>query len=612
LIGGGTPSKEKSEYWEEGTIPWVSPKDMKRQVIFKTEDYVTENAVHESAASFVAPGSPLMVVRSGILRHSIPVALAGCRLTLNQDMKAFCLNRKIDARFFIYWVEGQSDDLLLEWRQLGATVESINTDWMLNCKCALPNAETQKAIAAFLDHETARIDQWIEKKTRFIALLKEKRVAVIAHAVTKGIDPYVPTKDSGVDWLGKIPAHWQIVPPTALFIESKERAREGDQLLSATQKYGVIPLAEYEELEQRQVTLAVTNLEMRKHVEIGDFVISMRSMDGGLERAHAIGSVRSSYSVLKPGPNVEGRFYGALLKSSLYIQALRLTSNFIRDGQDMNFSHFRKVRLPKLDVREQAAIADHIEAEVTRIDSLITLTERSIERLREFRAALITAAVTGQIDAKKSLPNVSTKPNRERFRVIVGAEIVHRHRNVRRFGRVKFQKLLYLAEVHAGIHELDGSYLREAAGPFDGALIADTERGLEAARFFRAVQPSGGGEGPVSYQPLEKAGQHDRELRDMLGPRLDKLSRLIDLLKGFKRLDVEAITTLFAVWNDALIDGHGLNDDGIIEAVLTEWHPEKTEKFDVKYLRHWLDWMKRNGLVPIGSGPKTKLGRLFP
>lgn len=146
--------------------------------------------------------------------------------------------------------------------------------------------------------------------------------------------------------------------------------------------------------------MAVVNLDMRKHVELGDFVISMRSMDGGLERARAVGSVRSSYSVLKPGPDVEGRFYGALMKSSLYIQALRLTSNFIRDGQDLNFGHVRKVKLPKPDLREQAAIADHIEAETARIDGLINLTERSIDLLREKRAALITAAVTGKIDVR--------------------------------------------------------------------------------------------------------------------------------------------------------------------------------------------------------------------
>lgn len=303
-----------------------------------------------------------------------------------------------DPRFWAYALLAL--DLAKYYYSLGGGVrQSIKFADFPNDWIATPNLQTQKAIADFLDRGTARIDQLIEKRSRFIVLSKEKRAAVVDHAVTQGVDPDVEFKESGVDWIGKIPAHWQMVPPTVLFTESKERARDGDQLLSATQKYGVIPLAEFEELEQRQVTLAVANLERRKHVEIGDFVISMRSMDGGLERAHAIGSVRSSYSVLKPGPNVEGRFYGALLKSSLYIQALRLTSNFIRDGQDMNFGHFRKVRLPKLDVQEQAAIADHIESKTSRIDSLLTLTERSINRLRELRAALITAAVTGQIDA---------------------------------------------------------------------------------------------------------------------------------------------------------------------------------------------------------------------
>lgn len=284
----------------------------------------------------------------------------------------------------------------------GAKMPRAEWGFVGSIKVPTPPIETQTVIARFLDRETARIDGLIEKKTRFIALLQEKRSAVITHAVTKGIDPDAPLKDSGVDWLGRVPAHWEVVPPTALFTESKERAREGDQMLSATQKYGVIPLAEYEALEQRQVTMAVVNLDMRKHVELGDFVISMRSMDGGLERARAVGSVRSSYAVLKPGPDVEGRFYGALMKSSLYIQALRLTSNFIRDGQDLNFSHVRKVKLPKPDLHEQTAIADHIEAETARIDGLIALTERSIELLREKRSALITASVTGKIDVSRA------------------------------------------------------------------------------------------------------------------------------------------------------------------------------------------------------------------
>lgn len=266
----------------------------------------------------------------------------------------------------------------------------------------LPPLTEQTAIADWAIKERERINTLIFKKTCFIDLLREKRLALITHAVTKGLNTSAPMKDSGVEWLGKVPAHWDVVPPVVLFTESKERAHDGDPMLSATQKYGVIPLAEFEALEQRQVTKANANLEMRKHVEIGDFVISMRSMDGGLERSRAVGSVRSSYSVLKPGPCVDGRYFGALLKCSLYIQALRLTSNFIRDGQDLSFTHVKKVKLPLPELEEQAAIADYLETATSRIDALISKTERSIELLREHRSSLITAAVTGKIDLREA------------------------------------------------------------------------------------------------------------------------------------------------------------------------------------------------------------------
>ena len=144
LTGGGTPAKENGAFWEGGDVPWISPKDMKRRVITSAEDYITEDAVDGSATSFVDAGSPLMVVRSGILRHTLPVAIAGRRLTLNQDMKAFNLSSRLNPMFFVYWVEGQSSDLLLEWRQFGATVESIDTGRLLNGRVALPDLPTPK------------------------------------------------------------------------------------------------------------------------------------------------------------------------------------------------------------------------------------------------------------------------------------------------------------------------------------------------------------------------------------------------------------------------------------------------------------------------------------
>lgn len=199
IVGGGTPSKEKIEYWTDGTIPWVSPKDMKRRLIDNAEDWITKEAVLGSATSIVAPGSVLMVVRSGILKHSLPIAINVVPVALNQDMKALAFRHTLLPNFFVYWIEGQASNLLLEWGQIGATVDNINVDVMLNSPIATPDIKIQKGIADFLDSETAHIDQLIDRvggqsaaknalSGTFLSVLLEKRVALITAAVTGQID----------------------------------------------------------------------------------------------------------------------------------------------------------------------------------------------------------------------------------------------------------------------------------------------------------------------------------------------------------------------------------------------------------------------------------------
>jgi type I restriction enzyme S subunit len=205
-------------------------------------------------------------------------------------------------------------------------------------------------------------------------------------------------KTTDAKWLGEIPTHWDLVPSQWLFHENIERARDEDVHLSATQKYGVIPLEEFERLEGRRVTHAFKNLEQRKHAELNDFVISMRSFEGGIERVMAQGCVRSSYIVLHATAAAHVGFFSYLFKSTAYIQGLQATATFIRDGQDLNFSNFRQIKLPRLDVQEQGKIAQLLDGETTRIDGLIERKTHFIELLREKRQALITHAVTNGLD----------------------------------------------------------------------------------------------------------------------------------------------------------------------------------------------------------------------
>ena len=209
IRGGGTPTKDNLDYWR-GDIPWVSPKDMKVALILDTEDKITPQAVRESATSLIPAGAVLLVVRSGILVHSIPVAIAGRELALNQDLKALIPGSEIVPGYLLYTILGLHKEFLTEWKKEGATVESLELDLVVQTQLSLPTIREQRSIAAFLDRETARIDALVAKKQQVIALLQERRTALITRAVTKGLDPNVPLKDFGVEWLGEIPAHWEV------------------------------------------------------------------------------------------------------------------------------------------------------------------------------------------------------------------------------------------------------------------------------------------------------------------------------------------------------------------------------------------------------------------
>jgi type I restriction enzyme S subunit len=327
--------------------------------------------------------------------------VAGAELCTNQGCRSLVFRHDSAQKFFYFQLAAARAELE-SWGQ-GSTFRELATGKLQEVFIAEPPVGEQRAISAFLDRETVRIDVLVAKKERLIELLQEKRTALITRAVTKGLDPNAPMKDSGVEWLRKIPAHWELVPSTWLFMESKQRARDGDQQLSASQKYGVIPQAEFERLEGRQVVHAFLHLDLRKHVEVDDFVMSMRSFEGGLERVWAHGCVRSSYVVLRSARQVYVGYFSYLFKSSAYIQALRATSTFIRDGQDLNFENFRLVNLPLVPSSEQRTITAFLDRGTARIDALLAKIREAIDRLTELRTALISAAVTGKIDVREAV-----------------------------------------------------------------------------------------------------------------------------------------------------------------------------------------------------------------
>ncbi|MDF5473347.1 MULTISPECIES: restriction endonuclease subunit S [Vibrio] len=282
-------------------------------------------------------------------------------------------------------------------RGIVADLWTTRYDEMRTIAISVPSLEEQTRIANFLDKKTAQIDEAIAIKEQQISLLKERKQIIIQQAVTQGLDSNVPMKDSGVDWIGKIPAHWEVRRSKFVFTQRKERAWKDDVQLSATQAYGVIPQDQYEELTGKRVVKIQLHLDKRKHVERDDFVISMRSFQGGLERAWSQGCIRSSYVVLRALDEIDPSFYGYLLKLPSYIAALQQTASFIRDGQDLNFDNFSKVDLFIPPIEEQKEIANYVSAFMKSSDEGIELLLAQIEKLKEYKTSLINSAVTGKI-----------------------------------------------------------------------------------------------------------------------------------------------------------------------------------------------------------------------
>ena len=244
----------------------------------------------------------------------------------------------------------------------GFTVMHIYSSDLKYVTVAIPSLPEQAGIVRFLDHAERRIRRYVRAKQKLIALLEEQKQAMIHEAVTGQIDlrtgrPYADYTHLGVEWLGAVPVHWDVRRSKRVFRPRTELARPTDIQLSATQAYGVIVQADYEEKIGRKLTKILRHLEQRRHVEVDDFVISMRSFQGGLERAWRSGCIRSSYIVLQAATELVVGYFGHLFKSPRYIGALQSTGNFIRDGQDLNFQNFCRVDLPFPPIEDQQRIA---------------------------------------------------------------------------------------------------------------------------------------------------------------------------------------------------------------------------------------------------------------
>lgn len=498
----------------------------------------------------------------------------------------------------------------------GVTRYALGLDAMKDAFIALPPLDVQQRIAAFLDEKTAGIDALIMKKRALLERLAEKRQALITHAVTRGLNPDAPRKPSGIDWLGEIPAHWEVGN-----IRRFARMKTGHTPSRSVKEYWddcTIPWFTLGDVWQlRDGTRWFLEGTAEKISELGLANSAAELLPAGtvvLSRTASVG-----YSGIMPvamatsqdfwnwicGPRLTPE-YLLLLFRSMRQKFEGIMSGSTHQTIYQSVAAGLEICLPPHG--EQQSIATYVRERATAIDTVVERVRRSIAALTEYRSALVTAAVTGQVGSLLENNNVAEmsagRPVPNAFkRAALAAYIADRLCDDPSFGKVKFQKALHLCEMHADAVEVEGNYFRQAAGPLDSQMMHSVHSQLKKQGWFD-IEERRGGRGYV-YRRGPKIHAYRKHFDRYFEGRAGTIDELLVLFAGMNTEQSEIVSTLYAAWNDLLLEGRDASPDAIIHLVLNEWAEEKRRISEDRWSRA-IEWMRGKRLIPRGTGAHTR------
>lgn len=385
---------------------------------FKLSNIIWENCYHcdlkryEQDPFIQLVNGDLLITKDGTIgKVALVEGLGFCeKATLNSGIFVIRpLKNNFSTKFYFWLLQSKIFTDFVDYNKTGSTIVHLYQDTFINFSYASPPLREQEHIAAFLDHETAKIDNLIEKQQQLIELLKEKRQAVISHAVTKGLNPNVPMKDSGVEWLGEVPAHWIIAQLKFNTIEM-QTGPFGSQLHAEDYVFDGIPLINPAHINSGviipdlQVTVdCLTQKRLEKHkLSEGEVIFSRR---GELGRCAVVKKENEGWlcgtGSLKAKLNnkIIPDYAYILISSDSVVSELTLESKGSTMA-NLNTETLGKIRLPVPPISEQEKILCHIKVISDKYDYLILSASTAIQLMQERRTALISAAVTGKIDVR--------------------------------------------------------------------------------------------------------------------------------------------------------------------------------------------------------------------
>lgn len=470
------------------------------------------------------------------------------------------------------------------------------TGWQEMKKITIPTPplHEQQRIADFLDAKCAEIDALTTDIQTQIDTLEQYKRSVITETVTKGLDPDAEMKDSGIEWVGEIPAHWLVHPVYYYYGERKNKNYLGkeDNLLSLS--YGRVVRKDINTSDG----LLPESFNTYNIVETGDIIIrptdlqnDKRSLRTGLVKEHGI--ITSAYIDLCPIKQVDSRYFYFLLHAYDVMKVFYNMGNGVRQG--LNYSEFSRLMVFEPPYEEQVAIADYLETKVIEVDAIIERKKEQMSVLDAYKRSLIFEYVTGKKEVRNETADAIVALNPHIILLgIINDRIGKKHTR----GKVQLQKLLYLLDIHVGMN-VNTKYYRYEHGPYDRQLNCYIDV-LIKNRWYEQRHDNG--------EILIKGKNHDefvRKYKNQFREKQMEINQLIDALRDMKTSQLERIATLYAVWNDFILEGENHpTDEKILHEVVTNWTANKANPQDGTW-KLSLEKMKKLGIIPTGKGLHT-------
>ena len=418
-----TDGPHETPQWIENGVPFISAEaikgnkidlDFKRGYISTEQhlEYCKKSKVLKNDILFCKSGST--TGKSALVDTDVDFGIWSPLAIIRAD------KNKIDYKYLFQSIQSSLFQNQVETAWTFGTQPNIGMGALENLWIAIPTLEEQQSIANYLDHKTTQIDTLIAKKEQFISLLQEERTAVINQAVTKGLDPKVKMKDSGIEWLGEIPEHWEVKKLKYLLKENKDSLKTGP-FGSHIKNSDYIPNGNYKVYTQRNVldneyengceSISEEKFDELKGFTIyeGDVLITTR---GSIGRCSVFpenmptGILHPCLIRIQINENLSLRNWivNYINNTSLFYNNVKFNSNSTIIDVIYGYT-LKEIFFPTPSIIEQKKILEFLEVKINEIDTLISKSQQEIELLKEYKTALISEVVTGKVDVRDVILN---------------------------------------------------------------------------------------------------------------------------------------------------------------------------------------------------------------